>query len=198
MSVKSILFKIVLPLVVVCLVFLAACAFHRAPNWIHDSAFGFNVLNDEQLIAIFREHGAAFERLQRMATEDAQHGWYFNSPDFRGAKLTKLRSQAYKNLVSAIKPGLTVYTDYDSSMRFIFAGGGTSAIGPGWAQGIVYVPRSYESNGVIYGIREIKGTNYQEEQGVVLTNLDNTQTLPVNVYLRPIGSNWFLFYQRTD
>jgi hypothetical protein len=197
MNLKRTLFKVTFGLILTCLVFVAVFLFW-IHSWGHYSPFGFNISKDQELIAIFHAHRTAFEKLQQMATEDAQHGWYFNSPDFEGAKLTKSRSQEYKDLVSSIKAGLTVYTDYDSSMRFIFADGGTFAIGPGWVKGIEYVPESYGSNGVIYGICEIKGTNYQDGQGVVLTNLDNAQTLPANVYLQPIESNWFIFYQRDD
>lgn len=230
MNLKSSLFKVVVGLLLVCVLVclaLAAAFVFWLHGWGHYSSFGLNVSEDQKLIAIFHAHQASFEKLQQMATEDAQYGWYFNSPSFDGSKLDETyrqeyekdpryawyfkspyfvggklnesRLQEYKHLVPEISPGLTVGTDYDSGMRFILAGGGTSAIGPGWAKGIEYVPGSHETNGAIYGNSEIKAVTYQQQwKGIVLTNLDNAQTLPANVYLRPIESNWFLFYQRDD
>jgi hypothetical protein len=227
MSVKSTLFKVVLGLILTCLALVAAFAFYWDRSWGHYSSFGLNVSRDEQLIAIFHAHQTAFEKLQQMATEDARYGWYFNSPDFEGAKLDEAyrqeyekdpryawyfkspyfeggklketRRKQYEDLVSEISPGLNIGTDYDNAMRFVFAGGGTSAIGPGWAKGIEYVPGSHETNGAVYGNTVIKGITYQQQwKGVVLTNLDNAQTLPPHTYLRPIEPNWFLFYDRSD
>jgi hypothetical protein len=86
----------------------------------------------------------------------------------------------------------------DRVTSFTFADSGTAASGPEWVKGMEYVPGSYETNGVIYGSAEINGTNYQQWQGVVSTNLDNAQTFPINVYLRPIETNWFIFCQRSE
>jgi hypothetical protein len=228
MSVKSTLFKVVLGLILTCLALVAAFAFYWDRSWGHYSSFGLNVSRDEQLIALFQAHRTAFEKLQQMATEDAQNGWYFNSPDFEGAKLdetyrqkyekdpqyawyfkspyfeggslNEARRKEYKDLVSEISPGLTVGTDYNDAIRFVFAGGGTSAIGSGWAKGIEYVPGSYETNGAVYcgewKMHDV--TNPPQWQGLVLTNLENAQSLPANIYLRPIETNWFIFYDRTD
>jgi hypothetical protein len=217
---------ILLACVLVCLI-LAGVFLFWLHSWGQYSSFGLNVSKDQELIAIFHAHHEAFEKLQQMATEDSQYGWGFSSPDFEGAeldekyrqeyekdpryawyfkspyfeggKLKKARRKEYQDLVSEISPGLTIGTDYNSGMRFVFAGGGTSAIGPGWAKGIEYVPGSRETNGAVYGKMEINGITYRPQwAGLLLTNLDNAQTLPANVYLRPIESNWFIFYDRTD
>jgi hypothetical protein len=135
---------------------------------------------DQELIAVFHTHREAFEKLQQMVTEDARHGWYFNSTDFVGRKIEESRWQKYNQLVSEIRPGLKVGTDYDGGMRFGFAGGGLLAIGPGWAKGIEYVP----------------GDN--KKAGIIATNLDKAGTLPANIYTRQIEPKWFLFYQRDD
>lgn len=199
MNLKAFLFRIVLPVIVICLAAVAAFAFYWDRGWGHYSSFGPGVSKDQDLIAVFHAHQETFEKLQKMATEDAQQGRYFNSPDFEGSKLNGSRQQEYKDLVSKIIPGLTANIDYDSSMRFIFAGGGLSAIGPGWAKGIEYVPGSCETKGAVYANSVIKGIAYhQEGEGVASTNLDQAQALPANVYLRPIETNWFIFYQRTD
>jgi hypothetical protein len=231
MSVKSTLFKVVLGFILACLFIglaVAVAFLLWIHSWGHYSSFGLNVSRDEQVIAIFHAHQTAFEKLQQMATEDARYGWYFNSPDFEGAKLDEAyrqeyekdpryawyfkspyfeggklketRRKQYEDLVSEISPGFNISMDYNGSMRFVFAGGGTSAIGPGWAKGIEYVPGSHERNGAVYcsewKIEDV--TNPPQWQGLISTNLDNAQRWPANVYLRPIESNWFLFYQRSD
>jgi len=96
------------------------------------------------------------------------------------SKVSEARWQKYKQLISKIHPNPDVTMDgYGDGMRFIFAYGVTTN-GSEWGKGIEFLPGSYEG------------------AGVILTNIDDAQTMPDNVYLRPIGSNWFLFYQRTD
>jgi hypothetical protein len=70
--------------------------------------------------------------------------------------------------------------DYDNVVRFIFAGGGLSAIGPGWVKGIEYVAVDCKR---VWDI---------------VHNLDKARLLPAGVYLRPIERKWFIFYQRDD
>jgi hypothetical protein len=198
MNLKAFLFKIVLPLIVMCLALVAAFAFYWDRSWGHYSSFGPGVSKDQDLIAIFHAHRPAFEKLHQMAAQDVKQGWYLGTSETN--KINESRWQEYQQLTSEIHSNLDVTMDgFGDGMRFIFAGGGTSAVGPGWVKGIEYVPESQETNRAIYGNAEINGTNYQQQwQGVVSTNLDNAQTLPANVYLRPIESNWFIFYQRTD
>ena len=185
-------------LIVICLALIVAFAFYWDRSWGHYSSFGLNISKDGQLIAIFQDHRAVFEKLQQMAAEDAAHGWHLGTSETN--KINESRRQGYQQLTSEIHSNLDVTLDgFADGMRFIFAGSGTSAVGPGWVKGIEYVPESQETNGAIYGNAETNGTNYQQQwQGVISTNLDNAQTLPANVYLRPIESNWFIFYQRTD
>jgi hypothetical protein len=201
MSVKSPLFNVILGSILACLFVCLAVAVAFL-LWVHNrahySSFGPGVSRDQDLIAIFHAHRPEFEKLQQMAAEDVGHGWYLGISETN--KINESRLQEYKQLTSEIRPGLDVTMDgYGDGMRFIFMGSGTSAVGPGWVKGIEYVPESQEANGAIYGSAEINGTNYQQQwQGVVSTNLDNAQTLPANVYLRPIESKWFIFYQRSD
>lgn len=222
MNLKRILFKTAFGLIFAFLgliLIFAAVVF-----WMADP-LNLRAPKDQKLIAIFHAHREAFEKIQQMATEDAQYGWYFDSffegaeldekyrqeyekdpryawyfksPYFEGGKLKEARRKEYQDLISEISPSLTIGTDYDSSMGFTFASGGILAIGPGWSKGIAYVPKSWETNGAVYGIWEENGTNYQQWHGIVLTNLDNAQSLPANGYMREIEPNWFLFYQRDD
>jgi hypothetical protein len=111
-----------------------------------------------------------------MASEDARRGWYLGASD--PSKIEQSRRDGYKNLMSEIRPELQVAMDGTSGhIRFIFAGEGVP-IGPGWVKGIEYVSGDYG------------------REGVVLPDLDKAPGLPANVYIREIGSRWFIFYQR--
>ena len=148
---------------------------------------------DQELLAIFNAHHGAFQRIQQMATEDSRRGLYLDSSIFyvpdpsQPNHFEKSRQQEYTNLISEIRPsqrvvivGLGIVTIFEvTSVRFIFAGGGT-AIGPDWVKGIEFVPGDFRRDGVL------------------LTNLDGASALPANVYLRQIETNWFIFYQRDD
>jgi hypothetical protein len=139
---------------------------------------------DEKLIAIFHDNHQAFEKLQQMAIEDSRQGRYFSKIYLEqsreeGSKIDESRLREYKNVISRIRPGLNWQIDgRNNVVRFIFAQGGLLAVGPGWIEGIEYIPGDYRRN------------------GVVLTNLDKASTSPAGIYLRPIETNWFLFYQR--
>ena len=185
---KSILFKVTLGLIITFLaliLLLVAVVF-----WMADP-FNLKAPNDQKLIAIFQSHREAFEKLQQMATEDAQHGLYLDAPFFNeGSKFDKSRQQEYEKLISEIRPGLHVAIDgRDKGMRFIFAWGGLLTIGPEWGKGIRYVPDSFEIDGITYR---------EGWEGVVSTNLDNARTLPATDYIRQIEPHWFLFYSRQE
>ena len=154
---------------------------------------------DADLIAIFHAHRQAFDKLQQMAAEDVRHGWHLGITEKDKISKSRLQQYKYEQLISEIYSGLDVAMDgYGDGMRFIFKGGGISAISPGWVKGIQYVPGAYETNGAIYGKREVNGVAYPEWQGLISSNLDEASTLPPNVYLRPIEPKWFIFFQRTD
>ena len=139
---------------------------------------------DQQLITIFSDHRDAFRKLQEMASEDIQNGWYFNWPNFYSARARSTpgqsRRQDYMNLVSGIPQCFSVYTDYDHHMRFCFAEGSYYIWPPypRWVKGIEFWPRACP--------------------WVILTDLDNARNRPANVYARQIEPQWFLFYQRDD
>jgi hypothetical protein len=189
MSFKSPVFKVVLGLVLMSL--LVCLALKAIIFWMADP-LNFSAPKDEKLIAIFNAHREVFEKIQQMATEDAGRGLYLDAPYFSdGSKFDKSRQQEYEKLISEIHPGLHVSIDgREKGMSFTFASGGLLAIGPGWEKGINYDPNSFEFNGITYQNRYV---------GVVLTNLDNVRTLDAGTtYIRPIETNWFLFYHRDD
>lgn len=133
---------------------------------------------DQDLIAIFHAHRQTFEELQAMAGEDAQRGWYLGASD--PSTLDQSRQNEYKKLISQIRPGLEVAMNGSTGVvRFIFAGQG-SAIGPGWAKGIEYVPGDHT------------------REGILSADLDGARKLPANVYIRQIEPKWFVFYQRDE
>jgi hypothetical protein len=132
---------------------------------------------DRELFTVFHDHRAAFEKLRQMATEDSLS--YFSKSDL-DARLSDQRKREYKNLLSEIRSGLVVTTDSQMA-KFIFAGGGLSAIGPGWDKGIVYVPGS------------------TDRAGVIRDNLDRPASLATGeVYLRQIEPKWFIIFEKTD
>jgi hypothetical protein len=142
---------------------------------------------DQELMAIFNSHRESFEKIQQMATDDAEHGLYLDAPYLgEGSKFTASRQQEYKTLISDIKPGLHVSIDgREKGMSFTFAGGGLLAIGPGWEKGINYEPNDF--------------TNKNRYIGIISTNLDNVRIFePGTTYIRPIETNWFIFYHRDD
>jgi hypothetical protein len=131
---------------------------------------------DQDLISIFHAHRQAFEQLQEMAAEDARRSWYLGASD--PSKLEQSRRDAYKKLITEIRPELQVAMNGTTGViRFIFAGEGV-AIGPGWAKGIEYVPGDYK------------------REGVLLPDLNKAANLPANVYIREIEPRWLIFYQR--
>ncbi len=189
MNPKRTLLKVIigfiLASILVCLTLVAAVF------WMADP-FNFRAPKDEKLIAIFHAHREVFEKLQQMATEDAQHGLYLDAPYFdEGSKFDKSRQQEYEKLISEIRPGLHVSIDgHEKGISFPFAWGGLLAIGSGWGKGIKYEPNSFEINGVTYR---------QGWIGDVLTNLDNARNLQAGTtYIRQIEPNWFLFYYRDE
>lgn len=133
---------------------------------------------DQELISTFHAHHEAFERLQKMAAEDALRGWYLGASS--PSKLDQSRRSEYKNLISQIRPGLEVAMNGTTGVvRFIFTGEG-SAIGPDWFKGIEYVPGDYG------------------REGVLSHDLNNAASLPANVYIREIEPRWLIFYQRDE
>jgi hypothetical protein len=81
-------------------------------------AEGLTEPSDQELITIFSDHRDAFQKLQQMASEDVQNGWYFNWPNFRGSAPDKSRRKHYMTVASEIPQCFSVATDYDDHIRF--------------------------------------------------------------------------------
>jgi hypothetical protein len=170
MSVTVMFTKVVLGLVV-CFIAVGAILF-----WLADPLY-LKAPKDRELITAFQDHRAAFEKLRHMAAEDSAG---YLSESHLDARIGDKRREEYKSLLTEIRPCRSVGGDYQTT-RFIFAGGGLLAIGPGWAKGIEYVLGS------------------TDHVGPVLENLDQPASLAMGgVYLRKIEPNWFVFVQKTD
>lgn len=136
---------------------------------IYDGLFSSTVPPDDQLIEVFNLHREAFEALQRMASEAMR-----DDQRPHGVQEQKENERLKAEIDKHIYIGIDKYWT-----RYIFAQRG-NAISPGWVKGIEYVPGSYE------------------RAGTICTNLDHADRMPPDIYLRPITTNWFLFYQRDD
>lgn len=124
---------------------------------------------DDELITNFQQHRAAFERLRDLVLKNRE--------------TRETNRKEFQSLKSEISSGLTVVSDL-KSVRFIFAGGGLSAIGPGWLKGIEYVPGRVATVG---------------REGDILKNLDQPASLAEGgVYLRLIEPNWFIVFEKYD
>jgi hypothetical protein len=171
MSVPSKLFRIVLGLVVTCVVVGAIVLWQADP-------LQFKAPGDREVIAVFQAHRADFERLRQMVIEDMQVRSYFSESELDGIS-PEARRQEYRSRLK-IWPGLHIGVNYEESVRFIFAGGGLSAIGPGWAKGVQFSPQG------------------KKLIGDQVKTLDNERMLPAGVYLRELMPEWFILYQRDD
>jgi len=196
MNLKRTPLKVIISLIVVSI--LVCLALLAAVFWMADP-LNIRAPSDQKLISVFFAHKESFEKLKEMVTEDNQRGCNFNYPHFKGSNLNASRRQEYIDLISKINPGLHVGTGSTPVMYCIFSTGGILAVGSEWEKGIVYAPNSYTTNGSVYSSWQVNGVPSRPQWiGVLLTNLDDARTLPVNIYLRPLETNWFLIYHRTD
>jgi hypothetical protein len=172
MNPKTVLLRLAFGFIMVC------CALGAFVFWMVDP-LNLRSPKDQTLLTLFHDHRPAFEELCQMVTEDSPQDYYF-SKSHLGERLNEMRKQEYKRLLSEICPDLIVTISPDGTARFIFAGGGLSAISAGWIKGIEYVPGSYE------------------REGLIMQNLDKANRLPPGVYFRQIEPKWFIVYLRDD
>lgn len=172
MTIKTISFRVILFLTIT-LVVVSAIIF-----WMADPLY-LKAPKDSELRTIFREHRSAFEQLGHMVVEDSES---YLTKSHMDVRLNDARKNEYQNLLSEIHhSGLIITTGPQSKVRFIFAIGGLSAIGPGWLKGIEYVPEGVDP------------------AGDILENLDQPSSLAEEgVYLHQIESKWFVIFQKED
>jgi hypothetical protein len=143
--------------------------------WLVDPMY-LKAPSDHELTMIFQSHRVAFDKLRQMVTEDSIT--YVSESHIDG-HLSGERIIEYKRLLSEIDPGLVI-TMSRFSVRFRFASGGLSAIGPEWMKGIEY-------------------TADPLREGVIVKSLDQPSSLAMGgVYLHQIEAKWYLILQKTD
>jgi hypothetical protein len=167
-------------------------------DWGQNTSYGLKRPTDSALIGIFETHRATFERIQQMADADIRQAWELNLPGFEGSNPSSPRRRKYDDLLSEIGSGVDVSTENNGSVRFDFAGVGTTAIGPDWSKGIEYLPGGSVIHGSVYLRYKTNGVPRLQCVGDARSNLDVASKLPADVYMRQIAPNWFLFYQRDD
>ncbi len=148
-----------------------------------------NAPKDAELVALFRLHHKAFERLATMAIENA--GTFssisvetLNKEPLTGGlqSLSAERRGEYKRLLSSIRSDLVMGIDaaFTMSVSFSYWRGGTGlSIGRSWDKGIAYLSH---------------GT---ERVGRVVSSLDEVP-LKDDVYLVPIEPKWYIMYEQLD
>ena len=140
-----------------------------------------NVPTDAELVALFRSHHDAFEKLGAMGTEDTGNVSYLSAKTLNERPLTDGRQNLslerrseYIRLITSIKPDLVMGIDA-YQISFSYSVGGALSIGPRWMKGIAYLPHGYD------------------RVGVVVTNLDKLPTQD-DTYLVPIEPKWYIIY----
>ncbi|MEO6874306.1 MAG: hypothetical protein ABI222_05745 [Opitutaceae bacterium] len=141
--------------------------------------FKLGAPSDQELVALFRDHREAFDRLRTMGIEDAQAISYVSEDSLKQSSLTQARRDEYTRLLSGIRRDLVMGVDANA-VSFSYWGGGVGlAIARSWKKGIAYLP------------------NGPKKVGVIVSSLDK---LPANdgVYLVPVEGNWYLIYVQID
>ena len=153
-SVLSVLLKMAIGFVALCGIIVALGFWALDP-------LNFRAPKDQELISLFHDHRTAFDRLSQMEAK----GERYISKDILNPK--------FKDLLSELHHVPMVTEGYSGKVTFVFAYG---SLGAWWSKGIIYIPGSYERDGII------------------LQNLDAANKLPAQSYLRRIEPNWFIFY----
>jgi hypothetical protein len=144
-----------------------------------------SIPKDAELVALFRSHHDAFEKLGAMGTEDTGNVSYLSAKTLNERPLTDGRQNLsperrseYIRLITSIKPDLVMGIDA-YQISFSYSVGGALSIGPRWMKGIAYLPHGYD------------------RVGVVVTNLDKLPTQD-DTYLVPIEPKWCIIYIQLD
>jgi hypothetical protein len=121
-----------------------------------------------------------------MAADDSKQEGYFNER-LLNEKFPWSRRQEYKHLEAEVYHSFDVIiwetaNGPDNVVRFVFAWGGLSAIGPEWTKGIEYIP----------------GDDNDKDEAQLLPSLDQPGALPYGMYVREIEPHWFIFYNYVD
>ena len=147
--------------------------------WITD-ALGIKAPSDLALLKLFHDHRSEFVQALDMAAQDSAYTSYFSLATLDDSKLSQPRQKQWKDIFKKIDSKMDVSVGDDDVVRFTFAVGGVSAVGPDWAKGITYIP------------------NHQERYGIQTSDLTNASSRSADTYLRSIEPRWFCYYQRDE
>jgi hypothetical protein len=145
-----------------------------------------NSPKDAELVASFRSHHDAFEKLAGMGMEDTGilsllSFEMLNERPLTGGRqaLSPERRSEYVRLLTSVRPDLVMGIDF-YRISFSYSRGGSGlSIGPGWMKGIAYLPQGYE------------------RVGIVVPSLDKPPSED-GVYLVPIEPKWYIIYVQLD
>ena len=142
--------------------------------WMEDPWY-LRTPSDKKLISVFYEHRDTFEKLNRMAQEDAGHGYYFSGKGYSRKKvLSESRTREYQTLLREIGSGIDMEVEgwSPSTVEFVFSTTGFFES----SRGIEFIPWTLRDNR--------KTAKF----------LDNSQDPEQGEYCRPIKDKWFIFH----
>jgi hypothetical protein len=134
---------------------------------------------DRELIALFREHKEAFEKLRVMALDDAGRATYLSKATLSQSSVDERRREQYRQLLEQIRNDLVVRIDAREVSFSYSAGNVGLERDHSWMKGIAYLP------------------NGAEKIGAVTNSLDGQEKRD-GVYFVPIEGNWYLTYVQLD
>jgi hypothetical protein len=179
-SISHSMFPLIVRFVLTTTVILAAPCLSRS------DPVAANPPKDAELVASFRSHRDAFEKLASMGGEDANTTSYLNLETLNEEPLTDgrqalgpARRSEYKQLIADIRPDLAVWLDWYRVTFSYWRGGDWLPIGRSWMKGIAYLPHGYERVGTI---------------------VPNSDKVPPEdgIYLVPIEPKWYIIYLQLD
>lgn len=147
---------------------------------------GLNMPKDAELVALFRSHRDAFEKLAAMGMEDSGIVSYLSSETLNEEPLTggrqalsQSRRSEYARLLTSIRPDLIMGID-TYKISFSYSVGGIAlSIGRSWMKGTAYLPYGHQKVGML---------------------VDRLDKLPNEdgIYLVPIETKWYIIYVQLD
>lgn len=159
-------------------IIILMCSVSLLVLWATDP-FRWSASTDENMINLFAKHNNEFQTLRQMAVNDRKLLSHLTKSSVT-KYLDNTRSKEYQSLMPLLSDDIIITVDHNKIVRFIFSGGGLSAIGGGWIKGIEYRP------------------NTLEEPEKLLLSLNEVNNLSPDLYLKKIEPSWYIFYQYND
>jgi hypothetical protein len=135
--------------------------------------FHLSAPKDEELIQLFRQHRALFEKLVQMVAEDQRHGLYYSVSPSSEKNVNATRRKEYEALLSGIGPKVGMSVGNDEA-DFAFAEGGWR---DRWFKGIKYSSLN----------------DWTDME--ISKDLDHLNDLPDKDFYRPLEPKWSIYYE---